>query len=252
VAVLYLLPLTKNCARFRNIAFSPIRVYGPLRSFLTVRYVKEDLVMKRLTVSGTLKLSSLKVLWIASLLLILSSGAAFANSIQIFFGPNSSGDNFFSRQWGPGYYAAVGGGTPFDFFNAEFGYAPGSSLGGSTDLFSDGGFAQLHGIGYDLLPLEVGTLFMSGITLPTNGQNFTAQVEIGFSILMEIVDTGEPFNVGGSASGHITFDYFNGSYYPEEFVQAPEPVTLLLLGTGLVAVGWLKHRAKKHAHQPVD
>ena len=189
--------------------------------------------MKRFTVLLTLQV-----------LIVLCSSPAFANGIKIFYGPNISGDNFGAFLWGPGIAVGLGGGTPEDFFGGSFGYAPGTTLGGSTDLFISGGFAQIGKNGYELLPLEVGTLFMSSITLPTNGKDFRANVEVGFSVLMEIVDTGEPLNVRGAAQGHIDFEYFDGTYYPGDFVQAPEPATLLLLATGLVSIGWLKRRGR--------
>src|ERR1700746_3290700 len=75
------------------------------------------------------------------LLCSLVSAEAFANTI-IGYSPNDgSGDNFGFITYGPGFFIAGFGGTPADFFNT-LGYAPGSTLGGFTDIFFSDGFAN--------------------------------------------------------------------------------------------------------------
>jgi hypothetical protein len=178
----------------------------------------------------------MKRLYLASLLLCaLMSASAFANTIIGYSPNNGSGDNFGFKTYGVGFYVSGGGGTPFDFFNSDFGYAPGSTLGGFTDLFLSGGFAKI-GPNSSEVAFDVGTLFMSTIALPTNGRDFRAPVEIGFSASGTLLSTGDPIDVGGRAGGFIQFDFINGAYYPEDFVQAPEPGTLALVGTGPLGV----------------
>jgi hypothetical protein len=179
--------------------------------------------MKRLLV-GTLLLCS------------LVSANAFANTIIGYIPNDGSGDNFGFITYGPGFYITGFGGTPADFFYSGFpGYAPGSTLGGSTTIFFGGGFARIGTISDDVV-YDLGTLFMSTITLPTNGQDFRAQVDIGFDAPGVLISSLQPIDVSSGAEGYIQFDYFNGVYYPEGFVQVPEPATLELAGIGLLWV----------------
>ena len=179
-----------------------------------------------------------RFLLLTPILFVLLSAGAFADSVRIFFLPNDgSGDNFGFIQKGVGTFTSVVGGAPFDFFSA-FGYAPGTTLGGGTDLFISGGFAQFGGNSYELSPTSLGTLFLSTFTLPTNGKDFVKfPVEIAFSAPMMIIDTGEPFDVSGGARGTIIFSRGqDGLYYARAFAQAPEPGTLGLMGTGLIGI----------------
>jgi hypothetical protein len=183
-------------------------------------------------------------LWLAPLvLLVLTSGNAFADSItRIGLNPNDgSGDNFGFLQSGNGLFVAVGGGVPYDFFNVN-GYAPGSTLGGSTDVFYTGGVIRFGGNSYDLGFCCTGTLFLSSITLPTNGKDFTAWVQIDFSGSAIILATGQSIDLEGSAFGTIKFNYINGTYLPLGFVEAPEPDTLGLMGIGLIGIFTLARR----------
>ena len=169
------------------------------------------------------------------LLCLLLSARTFADGIIIGYSPNDgSGDNFGFFIYNANGFVAGNGGTPADFFNT-LGYAPGSILGGSTDLFFSGGLVK-SGPNFSDVSFEVGTLFLGTIVLPTNGRDFLAPASVGFSATGTLATTLETIDVGGGAEGHIKFDFFNGAYYPESFVQAPEPGTLGLLGMGLLGV----------------
>jgi hypothetical protein len=182
-----------------------------------------------------------RFLLLPPLLLVMVLGSASADGIG--FVPNDgSGDNFGFFQNGAGFF----GGVPYDFFNIGP-YAPGSVLGGQADIFIEGGFAVIDGIGHDLTPLSLGTLFLSTFTLPTNGKDFRAIVSISASATMLIIDTNEPLDVGGGGVGSIKFHFDNGFYYPDSagFVQAPEPGTLGLTGSGLIGIFALARRRLK-------
>ena len=82
------------------------------------------------------------------------------------------------------------------------------------------------------------TIFISSFTLPTNGTSFTQFVEVSFTAMGISFDTGQTIELGGGASGNISF-YFSpntGLYYPGDFVQAPEPGTLGLIGIGIIGI----------------
>lgn len=179
-----------------------------------------------------------RFLWV--LLFVLISSGAWANTIStIFLAPNNGGgDNFGFSQQSPGWSVFVSGGTPADYFGIG-GYAPGSTLGGGTTVYLDFGTAQINGVSYDL-NVGLGSLFMSSITLPTNGAStVTVPVEIDFSASATTADTGQEIDVGGSSQGKITFVMgYPGFYYPGAFTitPTPEPGTVALIGTGLIGI----------------
>ena len=170
------------------------------------------------------------------LLCSLVSAEAFANTIIGYIPNDGSGDNFGFITYGPGFFIAGFGGTPADFFNT-LGYAPGSTLGGFTDIFFSDGFAKIGPNSSEVF-YNVGTLFLSTITFPTNGQNFRAPVSVGFDAIGTSVDTGNSFEVSSGADGYIQFYFSSGAYFADSrgFVETPEPGTLSLLCIGVLGV----------------
>jgi PEP-CTERM motif len=181
-----------------------------------------------------------RFLWFTPILFVLMSSSLFADSVTTFIGllPNDgSGDNFGFFQQGNGVTIGIAGGVPYDFFNID-GYAPGSTLGGSADVFFSEAFIQIGSNSYDLDFNGPGTLFLSGFTLPTNGKDFTAHVELEFSASATIPDLGQTLDVSGGRAGKMTFHFFNGFYYADSagFTVVPEPNTLGFMATGLAGI----------------
>jgi len=181
-----------------------------------------------------------RFLWATPLLFVLISSGAWADSVNIFLSPNDgSGDNFGIEQQSSGMTVFLGGGTQTGFFDSfPVGYAAGSTLGGLATVYLDFGTAQIGGVDHDLY-VTTGFLFMSSITLPTNGAStVTFPVAISFGALATVADTGQIINVGGSATGEITFYLgYPGVYYPGAFTTTtPEPGTVGLIGTGLIGI----------------
>jgi hypothetical protein len=167
------------------------------------------------------------------LLIALTSATAFAD--HLYLQPNNgSGDNFAYVTQMNGHPLTLFGGITASFFSSD-GYPAGSTLGGQTELFLYSTVVWIGGIPTEFF-FPPGTLFMSTLTLPTDGSAFRVPVQIGFSATGINFDTGETIDVSGGASGSISFYFSNGFYYPNAFEQAPEPGTLGLIGTGLVGI----------------
>jgi hypothetical protein len=167
----------------------------------------------------------------------LISSTAFADHIYLF--PNDgSGDNFGFVGRMNGHQLFLSGGTTYSFFG-NGGYSPGSTFGGGDTLFLYPTTVWIDGTPMEFgFPQTDSTIFISSFTLPTNGKDFTKFVEVGFSAMGINFDTGQTIGVGGEASGKISF-YFSpetGQYYPGNFVQAPEPGTLGLIGMGIIGI----------------
>jgi len=179
-----------------------------------------------------------RFLWATPMLFVLMSGIAFADSVTTLIGldpNNGTGDNFGFFQQGNGVFIGIGGGTPYDFFNTG-GYAPGSTLGGYTDVFFEGGVIQIGSDTYELDFNGPGSLFLSTFTLPTHATVFTAHVDLDFSASATILELGQTINVSGGRAGTITFHFVNGFYYAEGFTTVPEPGSLGLMGVGLMSI----------------
>jgi hypothetical protein len=144
------------------------------------------------------------------------------------------------------------GTVPESFYSNSL-IAPGSTFGGSSEVFVDGGFIKINGVFYDNLELDVGSLFISSFTFPTNGKDFTIPVQASFSVNEQIVGTGMNIHINGTASGKVTFQFLSnvGLYAPSRMVltTVPEPATLGLMGTGLAGILAFARTKLKRIHQ---
>ena len=106
-------------------------------------------------------------------------------------------------------------------------------------MFVDGGAIKINGVSYDNLGLDIGSLFVSSFTFPTNGKDFTVPVSASFSVDELIVGVGN-IHLNGTASGKVTFKFNSnvGLYSPSTIflTTVPEPSTLGLLGIGLTGI----------------
>lgn len=187
------------------------------------------------TYAAVSEVSMTRPLSLTLLFVVLMSATAFADHLYLSTN-DGSGDNFGFVGQMNGHPLLLGGGT--DFFFSTVGYQPGSTLGGGG-LFLDPTVIWIDGI-----PTEFGfpgagpISFYPVITMPTDGRDgFQAFVNISFSQTGVTFDGQQSIDVGGGAFGSISFYRgVDGQYYPSDFVQAPEPGTLGLIGTGLVGI----------------
>ncbi len=169
------------------------------------------------------------------------SATAFADHLVL--DPNGgAGGNFAYFTHDNGHQLILSGGTDYFFFG-NVGYPTGLRLGGDGALFLDSAVFVIDGT-----PLEFffnpGTISMTSFTLPTDGRDFRALVDITFFASGFNFDTGQTINVGGGAHGSVSLTFSNGFYYPNSFVEAPEPATLSLVGMGLIGIAFRRKKGR--------
>jgi len=201
-------------------------------------------------------------------MMLLTSISAFATSftnlsanINILTN-DGSGDNFGGYLTGPGVNLAVGGGTPFDWFNSLIGIAPGSTWGGGTVVFWDGAAGQLGSQVYPFfgnsgplpyLQLDLSTFGTGSFTFPTNGQDlFTVTVPASLGVLTGTIvsdcNSCPTFSLT-TLDGTMTLSFFYSSFWGQYFgssgsftstpitpTPVPEPGTIGLVLIGVVEV----------------
>jgi hypothetical protein len=181
-----------------------------------------------------------RFLWLTPIVFLLISATASADSFRILFFPNLGDDNFVVlKQVGIASTDVTGVTIPPDFL-ATF-YEPGSTIGGTAQIFFANGVVDIGGTSFFLQFPAPGTLFMSSFTLPPNGKDFTVSVLLRFSALSTVLDSGQTLDLGGSIIGHLTFHFQNGFYFTDragfrQVATVPESGTLGLMATGLAGI----------------
>lgn len=176
----------------------------------------------------------------------LAPTVVHADSLSLWV--NRNGDNFLYTGTMNGHDFVLAGGTTPGFFGIG-GYAPGSTVGGQTELFLYSTAVWVDGAPVDLMfPFGSATLFMTSFTLPASGQDFSAFVQIGFTASGINWQSPQPIDLGGSAQGWLNFSFYEGRYYASDFVPTtvPEPATLALMGTGMAAIAAAIRRKFRH------
>jgi PEP-CTERM motif len=172
---------------------------------------------------------------------LMLSATAFADHLVL--DPNGgSGGNFAYFTRANGHPLVLSGGTDYFFFG-NIGYPTGLRLGGDGALFLDSAVLWIDGTPMEFF-FNPGTISMTSFTLPTDGRDFRALVDITFFASGFNFDTGQTINVGGGARGSVSFSFSNGFYYANSFVEAPEPATLSLVGMGLIGIAFRRKNGR--------
>jgi hypothetical protein len=213
-----------------------------------------------------------RIKWFVLLLVMASSVGGFADSCvcfsatvaNFFFGANGGeGDNAGLSLIGPGVNVGGGGGTPVDSWlgsNPNFGFVAGSIGGGSAEVdFDEGMFGTLgpYNSNNSIFSTSCCTSVNAGtFTFPTNGKNFTVRLPAGICCIGGTLTTPTgsvlTLNVNipsGYLTSYMGFREFHGRrpllFRSRNFHHSSRPISLALVGTGLVAIfGSLRRRLK--------
>ncbi len=193
---------------------------------------------------------------------VLTSISAFADTINytnlnvnLVIRPNTgSGGNIGGLITGPGVNLSVGGGS-FAFWFGSDPYAPGSIGGGGTDIFWDNAFGEIgsQSYGFGDIQLQPVSLNAGSFTFPTNGKDFTITLPASIDVITGSILTTYPFPTFTLTTnpGHLTLSFFysnaTGLYFASSgsFTTVPEPGTLGLMATGIVAATWRRLKQRR-------
>ena len=204
-----------------------------------------------------------RILWV--LVLFVISPSLYADSIPVFnltsatllFTVNSgSGDNASFGLSGPGTVVFGEGGAGCDWCFAGTSFQPGQSLNGSVSFVGIDFILsiQLGGQTLDVNSTTLGStsLLAGSFLFPTDPQTttFTVAVPAHFSGLL-LGSSSPNFPTFGlripAGRLFLTFDSSGGQFFFSQgvyFATTPEPGTLIMVGSGLLAMGTLVYRRR--------